>query len=355
MSKTLHLTLEACGCPTTCRHCWAQGGRYGMMPLADIERIVEQGQRFCAENGLAFNPFPMHELMAHPDAARLLALFNDLEEGRFEPFTTTGVPRGTPVDWRELLEAAQAIGTTTLWLAFHGVGEGHDRGVNRKGAFAETSLAVRRAHSLGMRCGCNAMLTKENVGAFDQYVQALQEIEMDEILWDVADYRPTPRGRRYETSRPEVSDLLSLVERIVETQAFGKEWWKELETHTEAAYVRQALETEDAGDPAWTQPDPEDNVQLVCLGKLDVHSGWAGYHGKFHGNLGRDEAAAVLGRGIAHGPVTYDDLCFSAADLPTVRELAERVGDPQGTKVYPRTGSMRLRWLDLALAAYRRY
>jgi hypothetical protein len=93
----------------------------------------------------------------------------------------------------------------------------------------------------------------------------------------------------------------------------------------------------------------------VCLANLDLYSGLAGCHGPFHGNLGTDDAAAAFRKGVEYGPVSYDDLCFSAAEIPSVRELAATVADPQGTKVYPRAGNMRLRWLDLALAAYRRY
>jgi hypothetical protein len=36
----VYLCLEVAGCPTVCRHCWAQGTGYGMMPLADIEWVL---------------------------------------------------------------------------------------------------------------------------------------------------------------------------------------------------------------------------------------------------------------------------------------------------------------------------
>ena len=36
----VYLCMEVAGCPTVCRHCWAQGTGYGMMPLADIEWVL---------------------------------------------------------------------------------------------------------------------------------------------------------------------------------------------------------------------------------------------------------------------------------------------------------------------------
>src|SRR5439155_25794825 len=72
----LYLCMEVAGCPTVCRHCWAQGVGYGAMPLADIEWVLEGAHRFCDSRGLAFDAYPMHELAAHPDSARLFGLFN---------------------------------------------------------------------------------------------------------------------------------------------------------------------------------------------------------------------------------------------------------------------------------------
>ena len=68
-----NLCMEVAGCPTVCRHCWAQGTGYGVMPLADIEWALEQAHWFCDGRGVGFDAYPMHEVAAHPDAARLFA------------------------------------------------------------------------------------------------------------------------------------------------------------------------------------------------------------------------------------------------------------------------------------------
>jgi hypothetical protein len=73
----MYLCIEAVGCLTVCRHCWAQGTPYRAMPVHDIAWVLEQAHQFCDDRGLAFDAYPMQELAAHPDAARLFGLFND--------------------------------------------------------------------------------------------------------------------------------------------------------------------------------------------------------------------------------------------------------------------------------------
>jgi len=114
--------------------------------------VLEQAHRFCDDHGLGFGAYPMHELAAHPQAVEVLGLFADhVGAAEFEPLATTGVPLATREDWRELLAAAAKLGTSTVWVAFHGLGVEHDRQVNRPGAFAETCLAIQRVHAWG--CG----------------------------------------------------------------------------------------------------------------------------------------------------------------------------------------------------------
>jgi hypothetical protein len=52
------------------------------MPLADIEWVLEEAHRLCDGAGLAFDAYPMHEMAAHPHAARLFAR---LRKARREP------------------------------------------------------------------------------------------------------------------------------------------------------------------------------------------------------------------------------------------------------------------------------
>jgi hypothetical protein len=146
MATELYLQVEVVGCPTVCRHCWAQGMPYQAMPAEDVAWVLEQAHRFCDNHGLGFGAYPMHEVAAHPEAAEILRLFADhVGAAEFEPLATTGVPLAIRDDWQQLLAAAATLGTTTMWVAFHGIGSEHDRQVNRPGAYAETCLAIQRA------------------------------------------------------------------------------------------------------------------------------------------------------------------------------------------------------------------
>jgi hypothetical protein len=223
MVTGLWLQVEVAGCPTVCRHCWAQGVPYRPMPLDDVAWVLEQAHRFCDQHGLGFGAYPMHELAAHPHAAELLRLFADhVGAAEFEPLSTTGVPLAVREDWRQLLAAAK-LGTTTVWVAFHGVGTEHDRQVNRTGAFTETCLAVQRVHAAGLRAGANVFLTTANAPQTERLLGVLQRLQLDGMAWTPATYYPTPRGRRNERLRPQLAELLPFADRICQAGSLNGE------------------------------------------------------------------------------------------------------------------------------------
>jgi hypothetical protein len=162
----------------------------------------------------------------------------------FEPLSTTGVPLALREDWQELLAAAATLGTTTVWVAFHGLGTEHDRQVNRPGAFTETCLAIQRAHAVGLRAGANVFVTSANAAEAQRLLEALERLQVDQTAWEPATYSPTPRGRRNERLRPRPQDLLPLADRIRQLSPFHADAWANLEAHTEAAWMARAL----AGD-----------------------------------------------------------------------------------------------------------
>jgi hypothetical protein len=341
--EQLYLQVEVVGCPTICRHCWAQGIPYPAMPIDDIAWVLEQTHAFCGEKGLGFGAYPMHEVAAHPQAAEILRLIADhVGAAEFEPLATTGVPLATRADWRELLAAAGKLGTTTVWVAFHGLGAEHDRQVNRSGAYAETCLAVQRIHAARLRAGCNVFLTKANASEAERLLGALQRLEVDGTWWGPASYYPTPRARRNEHLRPAPSDLRPLAVRIPQVSLFDHDIWANLEAHTEAAWLRCAL----AGD--WPEKPPRNGqvLELVCRPNLDLYSGTAGWYRQRHGNLRYDHAQVVLGRALAAGGGPPDALWFDLDPLPGVAELAAQHGDPHGQGVHFTAMSACYLWLD---------
>ncbi|MBV9848195.1 MAG: radical SAM protein [Armatimonadetes bacterium] len=344
----LNMHMEVAGCPTVCKHCWAQGVPYGMMPLEDIRFALEGARQFCDDAGIDFGSYPMHEIAAHPQAAEVMRLFREVCGDDFEPLPTTGVPFATRDDWRELATAIGAQGTRHFWVAFHGLGAEHDALVSRDGAFQETLLAVERVKCLGFRCGANVFVTRELAAQFEPMAETLQRLGLSGMAWDVARYYPTARARQYEAHRPTLDDLRPISDRVRRLTIYGEVQWKNLEAYTEAAWVRKAMRDEwEAACQPW-ELIPQEGVSLVCRPNLDVHTGEAGLYGQRHGNLKADGVATTLRRAIDYGPRSKDSLYRLPDPLPSIAELAERHGDPCGQAVYFEASSMRYRWLDRA-------
>ena len=347
--EKLYLMVEVVGCPTICRHCWAKGAGYQAMSVGDIAFVLEQAHRFCEEHGLGFSAYPMHEVAAHPQATAILRLFADhVGAVEFQPLTTTGVPLATRQDWAELLTTAAKLGTTTVWLAFHGVDAVHDRQVNRPGAYAETSLAIERVHDAGLRAGCNIFLTKASAAQAGRLIDDLRRLRdrPDKLggsrLLPVAAATPRRAPRPDAALQPE-----SIVTRIAQAQLLPLRDLVQPRGVHGGGGVRALT-----GD--WPARCPEGEfLELVCRPNLDVHTGTAGWYRQRHGNLRRDGARAVLARALASGGQPDDALWFDLDPVLGVADLAARHGDSRGKAVHFTAASVRYLWLDRAQRAHR--
>jgi hypothetical protein len=360
MTNTLKLdmTVEVVGCPTVCQHCWAMGRGYGAMPLEDISFVLHEVRRFCETRGFEYGGYPMHEVDAHPQAVQVLRLFKEVwHEDEFQPFTTTGVPLATRPDWREILETLHELGTSTLWFAFHGVEEIHNRAVMRKGAYRESLRAIKLARQAGMKTGCNLFLTKENVRQFDRLVEDLQRAGMHEIIPCLYSFTPNARGRHSEPLRPEWRDVEPLVAKLdaIPETCLWRRFWHELpEKHTESWYVEQAK----AG--TWPHEEREqyeethrNRVSLVCRPNLDVHYGFAGQYTNRYGNLRRNGVDELLSHAMRAGTFSYEEVWFGDTQIPPIEELANRYGDASSQRIHDYSFSIRDWWIDRARRAGR--
>jgi MoaA/NifB/PqqE/SkfB family radical SAM enzyme len=349
---TLHMTVEVMGCPTVCQHCWAMGRGYAAMPLEDIIWLSYEVRRFCEAHDFASGGFPMHEVDDHPQAIQMLRLFAEVWHEDCQPFTTTGVPLATRPDGRENLEKLRTLNAPTLWFAFHGADEIHDRAVMRKGAYRESLRAVKLTREVGMETGCNLFVTKENIRQFDQLVADLQQAGMQEIIPCLYGFTPNARGRHTEPLRPEWRDVEQLVEKLeaIPETCLWRHFWHELhQMHTESWYVGQAKSA------TWPEDDMKryeeayrDKVCLVCRPNLDVYYGFAGQYTNRYGNLRHDGVDEVLSRAIAAGTFSYDEVWFGDMQVPPIEELATRYGDAQSQRIHSDSFSIRDWWIDRA-------
>lgn len=253
-----------------------------------------------------------------------------------------------------MLAAAAELGTTSVWVAFHGIGVEHDQQVDRPGAYAETCLAIQRVHAVGLRVGCTVFVTKPNAPQAERLLGALQRLEIDGMSWEPATYYPTARGRRNERLRPEFAELLPLATPIRALSPFHHDAWANLEAHTEAAWARRALAGDWPPELAEMEPRHDDQgLRLVCRPGLELRTGSAGLDRERHGNLRTDGAQIVFGRALQRGGWSTDALWFGLDPLPPVGELAARHGDRTGQGVHFTEASVRYLWLDRAQRARR--
>ncbi|SRR6266540_1189874 len=342
---TLHMHVEVMGCPTTCQHCWAVGRPYSAMPLEEIHWVLQAVRRFGDAHHLTVDGYPMHEVAAHPQAAQVMKLFHDLWGVVEEPVPTTGVPLATRGDWREFLETLRSLGTSTLWFAFHGADEVHDRAVLREGAYRESLHAIELARQAGMQVGCNLFLTKENIHQFDQLILDLQRAGIQQIAPEIYGFLPNARGRYSETLRPEWQDAKPLIEKIdsIPETAFWRRFWHELpDKHTESWYVHQALEG------TWPKEPAHRLIHLVCRPHLDIYRGIAGLYTKRYGNLRTDGTDGVLSRALEDGDSSEDELWFTPKEFVPVQELATRFGNLHSQRIHMHAPSMRRWWMECA-------
>jgi len=297
----------------------------------------------------------MHEVVAHPQVVQILRLFHDVWQDDCQPLPTTGVSLATRSDWREILETLRDLNAPTLWFAFHGAGDIHDRAVMRQGAYRESLRAVELTCEVGMQSGCNLFITKENIRQFDQLVADLQHAGMQEIIPQVYDFTPNARGRHTEPLRPEWRDVEPLVEKLdaLPEACLWRRFWRELpQKHTESWYVQQALAGSWPDDlELWLEQ--RDATSLVCRPNLDVYRGYAGQYTTCYGNLRRDGVDEVLSRAVAEGPSSIDEIWFLGEQVLPFQELAAGFGDAQSQRIHYTSISIRDWWMDCARRADR--
>jgi len=341
----LFMQVEVVGCPTVCLHCWAMGRLYQAMPLEEISWVLHEVRRFCTTHQLTFSGYPMHEVLAHPQAAPVLLLFQHLWDVAFDPLPTTGVPLATRPDWREILSPLSSYEVPMLHFAFHGTGEIHDRMVQRQGAYQESLRAVALAREAQVHTGCNLFLTAENVSHFDQLVSDLLQAGMESIAPEIYRFTPNARGRLTEPLRPTWQDVQPILAQLdaLPVDDFMRRYWRE-ELHPESWFVQQAL----AG--TWPAQARQQLIWLVCRPNLDVYRGDAGQYSKYYGNLRRDGTDEVLNRAVADGACSHEELWFTREQLLPIQEVAASFGDTQSQRIHE-ASSMRHWWLDCARRA----
>jgi hypothetical protein len=337
--------MEVAGCPTICQHCWAQGVPYAVMPIETIYTVLEASTRFFAERQLAFTAYPMHEIVAHPEAPQIIRLFQQLlgEDPGFEPLATTAVPLSSHERPDVFLKELQKAGIRTFFVAFHGRRTDHDMFVHRQGAFDETYQMAQKIRSHGFQCGANVFVTKPVVQHFDEMRETLQALDLTSTIWEPASYYPIARSRKYEHHRVALDDVMSVADQIAELSLCWKDKWLHIQEYTEARWTEKAQEN------TWLERICPPVLSIVCRPNLDIFIGKAGLYGIYLGNGRQNTFESIFQKALEMGPVEDDQLYYKTATIPPIQELARTVGDKESTAIYFQDFAVRYRWIDRLL------
>lgn len=333
------------------------------MPLAEVENmLLKFNDYFSNQPDYKLYPFAMFEELAHPQAIEQLKLLrnNGME---VEPLPTSGIALAVKEDWQAILATVKELEIPFLVLSFHGIGEVHDRAVNRKGAYNELLTAMQRIKDSGLAFQANVFITKESAPQFPVLINDVIGKDHEKILIYFAHYNATARGRAYEKSRVEFDDLAAISETQMHYCGYAPDeinrehYLSDLEQMTEASLVKQALNltAEERIGLRPAEPSPK-NIWLTVTENFDLYTG----HGNFltvkHGNLKTDDFASLMNKALSSAPFGKLQSCFST-DISQIdiTDLAKRFGDPDGQKIYYNLADIRNRWLDQALVEYRRY
>jgi hypothetical protein len=329
------------------------------MPFEDFKWVFENTADYFVKNNIKFNPNLFHEMYAHPDIARIQPMVNKycVIDGKtcFDPATTTGVPFAIRDDWREVMGVMKDIGIKFFWFTFHGVGETHDRIVNRKGAFKETCLAAKRAKEMGFEWGCNVMVYKHTKEQAGELFKVFDDLGMDRgSSWDPVVYNPVQRVRKLEGLRPELSDVQSISGLLAEKSKWNGANWANPSVYTESALYTKATESTSEFQKL---SETGSIINLVCTEKMDVFSGHGNILKTCYGNLKRDGVSQVLDKALkAPKDKYYISMYYNRDEYLPIEELAPKVGDPNGQKLFMGGDWEIYRyWIDKYYAEYRRY
>jgi hypothetical protein len=357
--KEVWFDIQISGCPTACMHCYANGGYKSFMPFEDFKWVFDNAVDYFEKNNMKFSPNLFHEMYAHPDIAKIQPMVNKycISGGKtnFDPATTTGVPFAIRDDWREIMSVMKDIGIKFFWFTFHGLGEKHDRMVNRVGAFEETCLAVKRAKEMGFEWGCNVMLYKHTIEDAGELLKVFDDLGIDRgSSWDPIYYYPLHRVRKLEELRPELSDVLRVSDLLAEKSRWNGAAWANPSAYTESSLYAKAVKSTSEFKKL---PETGSLVNLVCTEGMDVYSGHGNILKNYYGNLKRDGVSQVLDKAIKEPKDKYRlSIYFERDSYLPIEELASKVGDPDGQKIYL-GGDWEIYqcWIDRYYTDYRRY
>lgn len=327
------IRAAACGC--RCRHCdFAVGGAHPVLPMAAIEGMLGPfiEARNCAaapfgnlcavlsDSPLNYQAFPVYAAYLKRHAI----------EG-FGSIAANGFHFRSGPEWESYLRSIRSAGTEYLEFTFYGDRETHDAFAGRKGDFDAIHDLATRWQELGGKVNApSVMVHKQNIRSLPDLRRALSErfqAPCGARLWSYLGH-----ADRAEDLRPDEGDLSALDGETIECLGAVKperEWMRELAGVAEKPY---------------SSAGPVIHVAVDHLGNATIPYAEPrlGLQGRPFDRLPTDSAITFIERREAAHARWLEA-------LPPTGELAERYGDPAGSKLYD--ASIKSKWIQRHLLA----
>jgi len=344
MWNFVHLEPIVAGCPNRCRHCSESGGPpFGeLMSVDDAKWVIDEFVQ-AFNKGLGYVPtiwpwLDTFEPTAHPRFLELKAFEMAflVERLRYNLLSTSGYGLARLDDWHPAYEELMAMGFEGIGYAIHGLEEGHDWFVRRKGAYRDLMTAVKRAREVGMTLSVHIYPTKRNLDTFKQVVIEAKSMagESANLMIGTAAFYANERLREYEATL-RISKAEG--ERIAEVLPMAQEMCQK----TEAIFA-QHLASEGKKACPYSHESGGKGPAERSLGRLQVTPDFdvsEVFHTRAnisHGNLKRD-GMEVVWQSIVDAAIP---------GIPEPEELANRYGDFTSDLLHPTGDSVYMKLCD---------
>lgn len=162
----LRIEAQITGCQCACDHCCVCGYKSNFnLNMEEIELILRNMKEYSNESFL----FPLFDVINHPQFIEILKLSNDYGIKR-DLLSVNGIHDFTEEEFKEMKD----IGINDIQLAFHGIGESHDKFVHYPGAYDKLIALINKAGKFGFRFSIILFVNKQNIGEIQQLVNILE-------------------------------------------------------------------------------------------------------------------------------------------------------------------------------------
>lgn len=283
-------------CENRCRYCLLSFD--GKVSGVDYKRSEQYAKRFCQwlrdnRPELSFL-FGFGYSMEHPELLRAIDFCRSIGSATGEFLQFDGMKFRIDGELETLLRQLKDHGIKLIDLTFYGAENYHDRFAARVGDYRLMMRTLAMANEIDMDVTISIPLTHENAGLMDALLAELNQYRTRRIACFIP--HSEGRGQLLEPVRFTVEDYKNLSENVR-----GRVNWSRFKT--EGQWLRDGF------------PVAQKRVLTVTLTPENVD---------FFETLPFEETIAYLEK--------LDDAYYAA--IPSVEELAEIYGDPNGNRYY---------------------